>query len=84
MEAKNCDHATRLRLRNWFFSSLLKVGGASGDIPQNVNFGIAWSALREFLDVKGVGYKAVDNDGELSGVQIAGRTSALTLLIEFR
>jgi hypothetical protein len=24
MEAKNCDHATRLRLRNWFFSSLLE------------------------------------------------------------
>lgn len=23
MEAKNCDHATRLRVRNWFFSSLL-------------------------------------------------------------
>ena len=24
MEAKNCDHATRLRVRNWFFSSLLE------------------------------------------------------------
>jgi len=24
METENCDHATRLRVRNWFFSGLLK------------------------------------------------------------
>lgn len=24
MEAKNCDQATRLRVRNWFFNSLLE------------------------------------------------------------
>ena len=31
MEAKNCDHATRLRLRNWFFSSLLEAAAAYPD-----------------------------------------------------
>ena len=60
----------------------LKVAGASGDIPQNVNFAINGSSLRAFLDAKGVDYKEVGNERELTGVQIAARASAFTVLIE--
>ena len=60
----------------------LKVAGASGDIPQNVNFAISGNALRGFLDAKNVNYKEVGNESELTGVQIAARASAFTVLIE--
>jgi len=60
----------------------LKFAGASGDIPQNVNFAINGSSLRAFLDAKNVNYKEVSNESELTGVQIAARASAFTVLIE--
>jgi len=60
----------------------LKVAGASGDIPQNVNFAINGSSLRAFLDAKNVNYKEVGNESELTGVQIAARASGFTVLIE--
>ena len=60
----------------------LKIAGVSGDIPQNVNFAIAGNALRGFLDAKGFDYKEVGNESELTGVQIAARASAFTLLVE--
>ena len=60
----------------------LKVAGVSGDIPQNVNFAINGSSLRAFLDAKNVNYKEVGNERELTGVQIAARASAFTVLIE--
>ena len=60
----------------------LKVAGTSGDIPQNVNFAINGSSLRAFLGAKNVNYKEVGNERELTGVQIAARASAFTVLIE--
>jgi NitT/TauT family transport system substrate-binding protein len=60
----------------------LKVAGASGDIPQNVNFAINGSSLRAFLDAKNINYKEVGNERELTGVQIAARASAFTVLIK--
>lgn len=48
----------------------LKVAGASGDIPQNVNFAINGSSLRAFLDAKNVNYKEAGNEQELTGVQV--------------
>jgi len=62
----------------------LKLAVASGDIPQNVNFAINGAALRAFLDAKSVNYKEVSNERELTGVQIAARASAFTVLIECR
>ena len=58
------------------------MAGVSGDIPQNVNFAVAGNALRGFLDAKGVNYKEAGNERELSGVQVAARASAFTVLIE--
>ena len=60
----------------------LKMAGVSGDIPQNVNFAINGSSLRAFLDAKNINYKEVGNESELTGVQIAARASAFTVLIE--
>jgi S1-C subfamily serine protease len=60
----------------------LKMAGVSGDIPQNVNFAINGSSLRSFLDAKNVNYKEAGNEQELTGVQIAVRASAFTVLIE--
>ena len=60
----------------------LKVAGALGDIPQNVNFAINSSSLRAFLDAKNVNYREVGSEPELTGVQIAARASAFTVLIE--
>jgi len=60
----------------------LRVAGALGDIPQNVNFAINSSSLRAFLDAKNVNYKEVGSERELTGVQIAARASAFTVLIE--
>ena len=60
----------------------LKMAGVSGDIPQNVNFAINGSSLRAFLDAKNVNYKEISNERELTGVQIAARASAFTVLIE--
>jgi S1-C subfamily serine protease len=62
----------------------LKAAGASGDIPQNVNFAINGSSLRAFLDAKNINYKEVGSEPELTGVQIAARASAFTVLIECR
>ena len=60
----------------------LKLAVASGDIPQNVNFAINGAALRAFLDAKSVNYKEVGNERELTGVEVAARASAFTVLIE--
>lgn len=60
----------------------VKVAASTGDIPQNVNFAISGNVLRAFLDAKGVDYKEAGNERELTGVQIAARASAFTLLVE--
>jgi S1-C subfamily serine protease len=60
----------------------LKVAGASGDIPQNVNFAITGATLRAFLDAKEVSYNKVGHERDLTGVQIAARASSFTVLIE--
>jgi S1-C subfamily serine protease len=62
----------------------LMLAVISGDIPQNVNFAIAGNALRAFLDSKSVNYKEVGNEPERTGVQIAARATAFTVLVECR
>jgi len=62
----------------------LKMVRKGGGIPQNVNFAIAGNALRGFLDAKNINYKEVGNQRELTGVQIAARASAFTVLVECR
>ena len=60
----------------------LKVAGAIGDIPQNINFAIGGNILRAFLDAKGISYKEAGRGAELRGEQIAALASSFTVLIE--
>ena len=62
----------------------VKVAGATGDIPQNINFAIGGNTLRAFLDAKGVNYKEVGRESDLRGEQIAQRASGFTVLVECR
>ena len=62
----------------------MKVAGIIGDVPQNVNFAITGNALRAFLDAKSVNYKEAGNERELTGVKIAAKASAFTVLVECR
>jgi uncharacterized protein len=48
----------------------ISVASVTGDIPQNVNFGISLSALKAFLDARGVNYQ------QPTGVFRNARTSA--------
>lgn len=62
----------------------VKWAGATGNIPQNVNFAIGVNTLRAFLDAKGVNYKEVGRESDLRGEQIAQRASGFTVLVECR
>ena len=60
----------------------IKMANAIDDITQNINFAVAGNALRGFLDAKGVNYNEAGNEREITGVQVAARASAFTVLIE--
>ncbi|HUL05704.1 MAG TPA: trypsin-like peptidase domain-containing protein [Candidatus Acidoferrum sp.] len=60
----------------------LKVAEATGDIPQNVNFAIKDSVVRNFLDAKGVEYETAASDRELAAAEIGERAVAFTVLVE--
>jgi len=60
----------------------LKVAGAIGDIPQNINFAIGGNILRAFLDAKGISYKEAGREEDLRGEQIAALASSFTVLVE--
>ena len=60
----------------------LKVAGAIGDIPQNINFAIGGNILRAFLDAKGISYKEAGRGEDLRGEQIAALASSFTVLVE--
>ena len=60
----------------------LKVAGAIGDIPQNINFAIGGNILRAFLDAKGINYKEAGREEDLRGEQIAALASSFTVLVE--
>ena len=64
-------------------SSLNLVAGPGRPV-QNMNFAVSGAALRGFLDAKSVSYKEVGNERELTGVQIAARATAFTVLVECR
>ena len=60
----------------------LKVAGAIGDIPQNINFAIGGNILRAFLDEKGINYKEAGREEDLRGEKIAALASSFTVLVE--
>ena len=68
MEAKNSDHATRLRVRNWFFSSLLdqswgriQVSGATASI-RSQSLGNPFAVQLNDYDITKQGYLRLLHD----------------------
>lgn len=60
----------------------LKIAGAFGDIPQNVNFAIKGDVAIDFLDWAGFRYEIATSAQNLSVPMIAERAAKFTVLIE--
>ena len=60
----------------------LKTAAATGDIPQNVNFAIKASVVRNFLDANGVDYRTTAETRELKTADVGDRAKKFTLYIE--
>ena len=60
----------------------LRTAAATGDIPQNVNFAIKTSVVRNFLDTNGVSYQTTAQLHELKTADVGDRAKKFTLLIE--
>jgi S1-C subfamily serine protease len=59
----------------------LKVAKATGDIPENINFAIKTSALRDFLDNSVVPYRTSETKSEIKTAEITAAARAYTMLI---
>ena len=55
------------------------MGRATGNIPENINFGIKTGMIRDFLDNSVVPYETAEPKGELKTAEIAGNARAYTL-----
>ncbi len=60
----------------------LRTAAATGDVPQNVNFAIKASVVRNFLDANSVDYQNAPAARELKPADVADRAKKFTLLIE--
>ena len=54
----------------------------TGDIPQNVNFALKASLVRDMLEVKDIDYDTASSKQELKTVDIFERAKRFTVLIE--
>ncbi|HVJ54525.1 MAG TPA: serine protease [Aliidongia sp.] len=62
--------------------SALLVAAATGDIPQNVNFALKSSVVRDFLETNGVKYRTAANTTEQHTADTADQAKAFTVFIE--
>ena len=60
----------------------LRTAAATGDVPQNVNFAIKASVVRNFLDANSIDYQNAPTARELKPADVADRAKKFTLLIE--
>lgn len=60
----------------------IRVAERTGDIPQNVNFGINANVLRAFLDSHATDYQTTSSDKPMSQAAIAEKAKTFTVLIE--
>jgi S1-C subfamily serine protease len=60
----------------------LRVAGATGDIPQNVNFAVSLGTLQSFLNANGVAYGLTDATALRTSADIAASASRYTVLLE--
>jgi hypothetical protein len=60
----------------------VKIAQATGDIPQNVNFAVQWSAVRAFLDEAGVPYQKEASQRATPTRNIAAAAERIAVTIE--
>jgi S1-C subfamily serine protease len=60
----------------------VKIAQATGDIPQNVNFAVQWSAVRAFLDEAGVPYQKEVSQHATPTRNIAAAAARVAVTIE--
>jgi hypothetical protein len=60
----------------------VKMAKYTGDIPQNVNFAIKASLVRDMLEVKDIDYQTAASDKELKTVDIFDKAKKFTVLVE--
>ncbi len=61
----------------------LRIAGATGDLPQNVNFAINGATLQSFLEANGVAFRAAPPAGAtLSAADVGEQAARYTVAIE--
>jgi TPR repeat protein len=60
----------------------LAVAGATGDIPQNINFAIKASVATNFLEAQGIAYLLASGTAELATTAIVARARATTVRVD--
>jgi S1-C subfamily serine protease len=59
----------------------LKLAKSTGDLPQNINFAIRGDVVQSFLEAHQVDFTASSASAKLENTEIAGRGTAVTVLI---
>ena len=60
----------------------LKIAEITGDIPQNVNFAIKASVVRNFLDTNSVDYLTAPSENRMTSADVGEEAKGYTLLVE--
>ena len=60
----------------------IKMAKHTGNIPQNVNFALKASLVRDMLEVKDIDYETASSKKELKTVDIFDRAKKFTVLVE--
>ena len=60
----------------------VKMAKHTGDIPQNVNFALKASLVRDMLEVKDIDYETASSKKELKTVDIFDKAKKFTVLVE--
>jgi len=61
---------------------VLKVASVIGNVPQNVNFAVHWSAVRAFLDEKSVPYRKETSQRALTTHEVATLASEMSVALD--
>ena len=62
--------------------NVLRAAAVTGDIAQNINFAVAPSALRGFLDAHNVSYESAPSSKSLGTADVADIGRRFTVLVE--
>jgi hypothetical protein len=63
-------------------ANIVKMKELTGDFPQNVNFALKESQLKNYLETNNIAYETLLSDDELKGEHIATQARKYTVLVE--